>query len=39
LKSSATRKTARDDVENDLTLLQQLLGSQPRKMASTGGAR
>jgi len=39
LKSSATRKTARDDVENDLTLLQQLLGAQPRKMASTGGGR
>jgi hypothetical protein len=39
LKSSATRKTARADVESDLTLLQQLLGSQPQKLASTGGAR
>jgi hypothetical protein len=39
LKSSATRKTARADVENDLTLLQQLLGLQPRKLASTGGGR
>jgi hypothetical protein len=36
LKSNATRKTARDDVENDLALLQQLLALQPRKLASTG---
>jgi hypothetical protein len=39
LKSSAARKTARADVENDLTLLQQLLGSQPQKLASTAAGR
>ena len=35
MKPAATKKTARDDVENDLTLLQQLLAQQPNKLAST----
>jgi hypothetical protein len=38
LKSAAARKTARADVENDLTLLQQLLARQPRRLASTVGS-
>lgn len=37
LKSSASSKTARADVESDLVLLQQLLASQEKEMASTTG--
>ncbi len=37
LKSAATSKTARADVESDLVLLQQLLASQAKEMASTTG--
>jgi hypothetical protein len=33
LKSAATQKTARNDVESDLELLKQLLQSQPRRLA------
>ena len=35
LKSAASRKTARADVERDLLLLQQLLALQPSRLAST----
>jgi hypothetical protein len=34
LKSAATRKTARVDVESDLTLLRQLLAPQPKRLTS-----
>jgi hypothetical protein len=34
LKSAASKKTARADVESDLVLLQQLLESQPAGLAS-----
>jgi hypothetical protein len=34
LKSAATRKTARVDVESDLALLQQLLAPQPKGLTS-----
>ncbi len=37
LKAGATHKTARADVESDLTLLQQLLTSQAAGLASAGG--
>jgi hypothetical protein len=37
LKSAAAQKTARTDVESDLVLLQQLLASQPKGLASTKG--
>jgi hypothetical protein len=37
LKSAAARKTARADIESDLTLLRQLLAIQPRGLASAGG--
>lgn len=36
LKSAASKKTARADVESDLVLLQQLLASQHRGPTSTG---
>jgi hypothetical protein len=35
LKSAAAHKTARSDVERDLVLLQQLLATQPKGVAST----
>jgi hypothetical protein len=35
LKSGATKKTARADVESDLALLQELLALQPKGLAST----
>lgn len=37
LKSIAARKTARADIESDLTLLRQLLAMQPRGLASADG--
>jgi len=37
LKSTATQKTARADVESDLVLLQHLLAPQPKALASTAG--
>ncbi len=37
LKSGATRKTARADVENDMQLLQRLLASQAKEMVSSTG--
>jgi len=37
LKSAATRKTARVDVESDLALLQQLLAPQPKELTSAAG--
>jgi hypothetical protein len=37
LKSVAARKSARADIESDLTLLRQLLATQPRGLASAGG--
>jgi hypothetical protein len=38
LKSAAAQKTARADVESDLVLLQQLLASQPKRLATTTGS-
>ena len=38
LKSAATRKTARSDVESDLVLLEELLGSRTKGLASTSSS-